>query len=246
MSPTETTAESATTPACCVRPERNSYTERAPPSRFPSGHTEGRHSSSRGASPSPPCLSRAQHRQPRSSAAAQPALPAVGRCALTRRSAPSDGRGRRSGPSWGPSCWAWRTPPAAVSAASRALRPWLAAPEKGRVARRGRRRNAEGSAQRGTDGTRLANSAELGRCAGRGAHWAGAEPGRREGQSTGREAPVANEGSPGPPPGPILGGPGGRGPITGVQDELPVGRGTATCGQWERARCGFARQRAAT
>lgn len=197
----------------------------------------------------PPCLlPRAQHpRRPRwRRAAARPALPTVEHRALTRRSAPSDGRGRRSRPSWGPSCWAWRAPPAAVSAASRTLGTWLAAPAQGRVARRGGRRNAEGSAQRGTDGAGRANSAELGRRAGRGALWAGAELGRVDGQSTGRMVPVANESSSGPPPEPILGGPHGRGPMMRAQDGLPVGRSAATCGQWERARCGFARQRAAT
>lgn len=101
--------------------------------------------------------------------------------------------------------------------------------QAGQTAERGRER-AEGSAQHGTDGTLLANSAELGRCAELGAHWMGAEPGHRDGQSTRREAPVANEGSPGPPPGPILGGPRGRGPITRVQDELPVGRGPGPMG----------------
>lgn len=48
--------------------------------------------------------------------------------ALTRCSAPSGGRGRSSRPSWGQSCWAWRAPPAAVSAAPRALGPWRGAP----------------------------------------------------------------------------------------------------------------------
>lgn len=70
--------------------------------------------------------------------------------------------------------------------------------------------NAEGSAQRGTDGAGRANSTELGCCAERGgggwrgAHRTGAEPAGPEGQSTGQAAPVANKGSPGPPPGPIL------------------------------------------
>lgn len=48
--------------------------------------------------------------------------------ALTRCSAPSGGRGRSSRPSWGQSCWAWRAPPAAVSAAPRALGPSRGAP----------------------------------------------------------------------------------------------------------------------
>lgn len=85
---------------------------------------------------------------PRARLCPRPAGPAVGRNALTRCSAPSGGRGSRSRPSWGRSCWAWRAPPAAVSAAPWALGPWRGDPAAGRGARWGRRRNAEGRTRR--------------------------------------------------------------------------------------------------
>lgn len=85
---------------------------------------------------------------PRARLCPRPPGPAVGRRALTRCSAPSGGRGSRSRPSWGRSCWAWLAPPAAVSAAPRALGPSRGDPAAGRGARWGWRRNAEGRARR--------------------------------------------------------------------------------------------------
>lgn len=170
-------------------PERPRDPERAPPSRLPSGNLQGRRrrssrslfpsrSLARAAAPTAPKLHR---RAPRLAHRRAPR-------ALTRRSAPSDGRGRRSRPSWGPSCWAWRAPPAAVSAASRALGPWLAAPHYAGpgcqaewTAERGRERAARDRRRRPRQlrGTWAARGAEGG------ARWAGAEPGRPDGQSTG-------------------------------------------------------------
>lgn len=86
-----------------------------------------------------------------------PAEPRRRALALTRYSAPlgGRGRGRRSRPSWGPSCWALRAPPVAVSAAPRTLGPWRGAPAAEPGRRWGRRRNAEGSARRTDRGTRV-------------------------------------------------------------------------------------------
>lgn len=103
--------------------------------------------------------------------------------ALTRCSAPLGGRGRRSRPSWGPSCWALRAPPVAVSAAPRTLGPWRGAPAAESGRRWGRRRNAEGSARRTDRGTPVQPTLETWRRAGRGG--AGARPaGARGGART--------------------------------------------------------------
>lgn len=173
--------------------------------------------------------------------------PTTPRCeprALTRCSAPSGGRGRRSRPSWGRSCWAWRAPPAAVSAAPRAPGPWRGAPggaapgEAGGGTRKGTR--GAGSQRRRPGQLRRTWAA---RGAGRGRGWRGrarspasgpprggpSEHGRPgDGQSVGRAvrggggvAPAANEGEAGPPPGPIPGGPRRRGPM--------ARRGDPTC-----------------
>lgn len=163
---------------------------------------------------------------------------------LTRCSAPSVGRGRSSRPSWGQSCWAWRAPPAAVSAAPRALGPWHGAPRSPAPggAGGGTRKGALGA---GSGSTGPANSAELLRRAWRGGGAAGGgalprspasgpaggksehgRPSRRpiggaDGPGAGAVAPAANKGEAGLPPGPIPGGPRGRGPM--------ARRGDTTC-----------------